>query len=239
MSIEPEHMLEEALRGDLPTPHVEARLRRRLLAAGVAVGNGAAAATAGASGAGAGALAAKAAGLSWGLKLGLAAFVTIPTVGLWLEGRGEPGQVAPAVSANARDAATTPQLQTAPNARAAPGPGVDESPKPSAAPQRPPAHAAKATSAQAQAPGDATPTGAQPSQANFASAEAPAHAPQVGSTLAEETRLLDAAFAELSAGHWERAKALLEEHQARFPGGLLQRERERARTRLFELTRSE
>jgi hypothetical protein len=61
----------------------------------------------------------------------------------------------------------------------------------------------------------------------------------VGSTLAEETRLLDGAFAALAAGKLERARALVSEHETRFPAGLLLKERERAKTRLSELARGE
>ena len=47
MSIEPEDSsLEEALRADLPSRDTEMRLRRRLLAAGLAIGNGVATTTA-------------------------------------------------------------------------------------------------------------------------------------------------------------------------------------------------
>jgi len=61
----------------------------------------------------------------------------------------------------------------------------------------------------------------------------------VTSTLAEETRLQDDAFAELAAGHRGRAAELIHEHEARFPAGLLRQERERAKTRLSEMSRGE
>src|SRR6267154_282941 len=101
MSIEPEDSsLEQALRGDLPSPDTQARLRRRLLAAGVAIGNGVATTTAAAgtaaSDTAATGLVAKIAGLSWGVKLGFAAVVAIPTVGLWLDGHGERRAAEPA-----------------------------------------------------------------------------------------------------------------------------------------------
>jgi hypothetical protein len=89
------------------------------------------------------------------------------------------------------------------------------------------------------APGVAAPSRAQPSQGDFAATEPPARAPQLGSTLAEETRLLDGAFAELGAGHRQRAAELIHEHEARFPAGLLLQERERAKLRLSEMSRGE
>jgi len=234
MSIDNEELLEEALRGDLPTPDVEARVRRRLLAAGVALGHGVAATTAAASGAGAAGAAVKAAGLSWGLKLGLAAFVAIPTVGLWLEGRGEH---APAASAPVATPAPAQDAQPVTPQPATPSLGLGAELAQPAAHERPQplANAAPA----AAAPPEAQPSRAHPSQADFAAPEAPTRAPQVGSTLAEETRLLDGAFAELAAGRLERARALLREHEARFPAGLLLKERERAKTRLSELSRGE
>jgi TolA-binding protein len=79
----------------------------------------------------------------------------------------------------------------------------------------------------------------RPSQADFGAPEVPAIAPRVASTLAEETRLLDGAFAALAAGDRGRASQLIQEHEARYPNGLLQKERERARLRLSELSRGE
>ena len=236
MSIEPEDMLEEALRGDLPTPAAEARIRQRLLAAGVAVGQGVATTTAAA--AGTATVGAKLAGLSWGLKLGLAAAVAIPTVGLLLDSQAERPRAAevPAVAA-ARPVAPANHQPVVPSPDA---PSVAVVAEPIARdPERQQPHAVKAVAA-VEAPArnvEATP--AHPSQADFAAAPAPTRAPEVGSTLAEETRLLDGAFAELTAGRRERAAALIREHEARFPTGLLQRERERAKTRLSELSRGE
>ncbi len=87
--------------------------------------------------------------------------------------------------------------------------------------------------------GEAAPSPARPSQSDFAPPEPPARAPQVGSTLADETRILDAAFAALARGDRAQAGALIGEHEARYPAGLLQKERERAKARLSELSRGE
>jgi hypothetical protein len=238
MSIEPEDPLEEALRGDLPTPDAEARVRRRLLAAGVAVGNGVAAGTAAAAGTSTAGVATTASGLSWGLKLGVVAFVTIPTVGLWLDQRSTPTpleQARPAAPAEQALPAATPEVVA-----------HGEANQPMAAPPSEPPTVGPRPSRSAKAP---APDGARsreepaglagPSQADFAAPEAPARAPQAGSTLAEETRLLDGAFAALSASNLARAATLLREHETRYPDGLLAKERERAKTRLSELSRGE
>jgi hypothetical protein len=103
-----------------------------------------------------------------------------------------------------------------------------------------PAAAAKATLVDAAAPSRVIAPPARPSQADFAApAEAAPPASAPGSSLAEETRLLDSAFAALTTGNLTRAAALIHEHETRFPAGLLQRERERAKTRLSELSRGE
>ena len=240
MSIDNEELLEEALRGDLPSPAVEARVRRRLLAAGVAVGQGVATTTAVASGAGAAGAAAKAAGLSWGLKVGLAAFVAIPTVGLLLEGRHEDANDSAAKVAAPQAA---PQPPTAPHAAepTLPSPTLAADPTLFAAPEPPPSRLKAVAPTAVATPVEAQPNPAHPSQADFAATtpDTPARAPQVGSTLAEETRLLDGAFAELGAGRLERARALVSDHETRFPNGLLLKERERAKTRIFELSRGQ
>jgi hypothetical protein len=249
MSTEPEDsVLEQALRHDLPSVDTEARLRRRLLAAGVAVGNGIATTTAAASGAAvsnaaATGLVTKVLGLSWGVKLGLAAAVTIPTLGLWLDDRGLAPQSsarhgavrAAATAAKGAPLAPSPALPALAAVAAEPDVGV------AAAAERAPARRDRpavepATVGVAEAPRLAE----HPSQSNFATAPAaPLAAVQAPSTLADETRLLDAAFAELTAGNRARAAALIAEHESRYPQGLLKKERERAKTRLSELSRGE
>ena len=235
MSIEPGDLLEEALRGDLPTPDAEARVRRRLLAAGVAVGNGVATTTAAGASAGAASVVVKTAGLSWGLKVGLAALVGIPTVGLWLDGRAPQPARSP-VTTPARPREATPQPVVAAATPAAPPAATDAAPRPV---ERPQARPAKTPATEALTHVAATASTAPPSQAEFAVSEQQLRAPQAPSTLAEETRLLDAAFAALTAGDRARAASLLQQHERRFPSGLLQKERERAKTRLTEMARGE
>jgi len=233
MSIEPEDVLEEALRGDLPTPATEARLRRRLVAAGVAVGQGVATTTAAAAGAGSWGV--KLAGLSWGLKLGLAAAVAVPAVGLLLERPAESPRAAAAPVGSPPSSAAPGNAP--PRAPAVEVPPAIERAAPAApAPERLP-RVVKAPAAEAARAREVEAAPSHPSRAEFATAAAPA--PQAGSTLAEETRLLDGAFAALAAGQRDRAAALLHQHEARFPAGLLVQERERAKTRLTDMSRGE
>jgi hypothetical protein len=255
MSLDPEDSsLEEALRADLPAPDVEARLRRRLLAAGMAIGNGVAATTAAASaGSASAASAAKVTsqllGLSWGLKLGLAAAVTIPTLGLWLErpsalpapGVTTASSSRPSVSAAAKgvvEASPEHAVEAIPSQPTPPAVIAERAAE--APPERAVARRDKPLEAVTVAAPTATPGSTSPSQSDFAATpEAAAPRPQAVSTLAEETRLLDGAFAELAAGNRERAAELIGQHEARYPQGLLKKERERAKTRLSELSRGE
>lgn len=240
MSHESEDLLEQALRQDLPSSEAQTRLRRRLLAAGVAVGQGVATTTAAAAGSAAtsAGIVAKAAGLSWGMKAGLVAVVAIPSVGLWLERPAPSSSVPPRVAVSSVAPTQAPGRVAPPELRARTEPPPLEAAAPAVAPavvQRERATPEKVGAVRepaAQAP--------SPSQSEFAPApEAPTRAPEVGSTLADETRLLDAVFAELTAGNRARAAQLIGEHESRYPQGLLQRERQRARVRLSELSRGE
>ena len=235
MSPDPEDTaLEEALRDDLPSPETSARVRRRLLAAGLAVGNGVAATSAAAAGAG---VVGKGLALSWGFKLGALAVVAIPTVGLLVESNSEPQLAPPPNAAALASPARSPER--AANAETVPAPQADvEAAMPEAPPPSRPS--ARTPAAEPNVTTEALPL--RPSQSDFA-APAPAPAPdaagKASSTLAEETRLLDSAFAELGAGNGARASLLIAEHQRRFPNGLLQKERERAKARLAEIYRGE
>jgi hypothetical protein len=235
MSIETEDAFEEALRSDLPSPDAEARLRRRLVGAGIALGNGIAATTASASGGASAAsggvgVVAKLVGASWGVKLGLAAAVAIPSVGLWLE-RGDgavaatPSVVVPTAAPSAV-AATPSAVAELPAAVVAPAATVSAPVSAPRAVKPPTVEVAPATRE------------ALPSQIAFAASPEPRPA-QAGSTLGEETRLLDRALSALGAGDRKRAAELLAEHESRYPQGLLVKERERAKARLSELSRGE
>jgi hypothetical protein len=238
--------LEEALRDDLPSPETSARVRRRLLAAGLAVGNGVAVTTAAAAGATPGVaagLVGKGLALSWGFKLGALAVVAIPTVGLLVETSAEP-QLAPPPPSAAAPSHGSRGPSPAPNDLSR-GSGVQDSPdQVEPAPQT---ERSLDALPQAAAPiprlgsersvtTEALP--ARPSQVDFATPEAAAAA-RASSTLAEETRILDSAFAELAGGNAAQAALLIAEHERRFPAGLLQKERERAKARLGEVYRGE
>jgi hypothetical protein len=254
MSTEPEDsvdsVLEEALRRDLPSADTEARLRRRLLGVGLAVGNGiattsaAASGTAASSAAGAGAVA-KVLGLSWGVKLGVAAAVAIPTVGLWLEDRSasepsdaRPAAVESALAAPRRLEKTSPPIPAA--NLAAPALVVSAAASSSSSVTDRAARSREAVSANgASAVVAGARRGEHPSQTDFAAAPDAPDAARRASTLADETRLLDSAFAALGARDGKRAAALIAEHESRYPQGLLKTERERAKIRLSELSRGE
>jgi hypothetical protein len=242
MSIEPEDsMLEEALRRDLPSPDVEARLRRRLLAAGVVMSNGiattAAASGAATSSASATGTLAKAVGMSWGIKLGLTAAVAIPTLGLWLDRDAAPQDPAsPPTVASVR--AAEPKAAAPSPARPAER-GVAPEPVEAVAPEHGLGRPERPV-VEAPARTEAVTLPLRPSQSDFGAAPAaPTAPPPSPSTLGDESRLLDGAFAALAAGSLARAAALIAEHEAHYPRGLLTKERERAKTRLTELSRGE
>jgi hypothetical protein len=240
MSIDPEDsVLEEALRRDLPSADTEARLRRRLLAAGVAVGNGIATTTAAASGAAvsnaaATGLVAKVAGLSWGLTLGVVAAVAIPSLGLWIDGRNaaEPSAARPALVSRAT--VTAPSKASAVVVAAEPVRVIEERPQRNVV-----AREARPTSGVAPTVVNTPVAVAHPSQTDFAEPAATRPARPATSTLGDETLLLDGAFAALAAGDRASAAKLIAQHESSYPRGLLKTERERAKIRLSELSRGE
>lgn len=111
---------------------------------------------------------------------------------------------------------------------------------PAAAPARRAASPAPTTPESAPLPGAVVPVAAFDAAAEIPAAPAGVRAaptPVSGTTLAEETALIDRALAALRAGQLAAAEALLLEHQQRFPEGVLLQERARARTKLVELSR--
>lgn len=243
MSTEPEEaLLEQALRRDLPSADAEARVRRRLLAAGVAIGNGmavtAAAATNGATAAASSSgLLAKALGWSWGVKLGVAAAVTIPCVGLWIDRPSTPLVVTTRAPAPRATEAWVSGSTVATPAEARERTHDSASSK---APREPVVAKPLTTEASASpSVGAIEPKrgSASPSQRVFSMPEQGPQGSSLGSTLADETRLLDGAFLELAAGNRLGAAARVREHEQRYPAGLLLKERERAKAKLLELSR--
>jgi hypothetical protein len=237
MSIDPDDsVLEQALRGDLPPADAKERVRRRLLAAGVAVGNGMAATTsAAATSAATTGFFAKALGASWGIKLGLAAAIAIPGVGILLDAPGKPQVVVQLPSPQRTEAADVAAVPAQPRPSL-----VTEEADAKEATTRP-ARVAEAPASPPAVERDAR-KAERPSEVEFVpavEAAGPPHALPQASTLAEETRLLDAAFAELASGNRARAAQLIGEHEAKFPAGLLQKERNRAKAKLSENFRGE
>ncbi|MGC4095157.1 MAG: hypothetical protein QM756_46010 [Polyangiaceae bacterium] len=231
--------LVDALRDDLPSNEHEARMRARLAAIGV-FGAGSVASTA----ASAGALA-QVAALSASTKLSVVALVTlgVGATALTLQSAPAPRSAAsapvgvlsaPALARRAPIAPKAPRAVPAANS-AVPAPVLAETPRaPAVVVQRAPAAVDNPPVL------SAPPRSAAPSEVAFAADEPVTAAPAsptptpapVPSTLREETALIDAALLAMRAGERERARALLDQHQQRFPNGLLQRERERARARL-------
>jgi hypothetical protein len=221
-----------ALRDDLPTEHDQARVRARLLSAGVLVGTGLAAPGVAAGGAVASGLLPKLLALPMMAKIGLAATVVglsaAPIAGYVAQSDAGKPQAAPH-SAPREAAEVRPALTTATT-------GVATATAASA-PVATPAEPAKSSRERVRS----LPEFSRDVSLAPAAAEAPA-GPSVGSfeapappaaerdegTLRAETSLIERALAAIRAGEATRARALLAEHGERFPNGLLVRERERA-----------
>ncbi len=238
----------DALRGDLPSAHDEARVRARLLASGVlgaaaaATSSVAAAGTAGAVGSIGSApaglvkvgLFSKVLALPLAAKVGAATTVAVALaagVPVALEAESPTSsRASPAVQAPA-ESRTLPVVQAPQAARAlevseplgvAPPPRVAATTRPAPIPV---------------APLSAKPA---PSPAVATSASVPAlQAEPTPSTLAEETRLMERAMAALGEGDRANAGYWLAEHDRRFPHGLLARERLRTRERLQRMATSQ
>ena len=261
MSVQDEDSpFEAALKGDLPSGAEQARVRQRLLGAGISVGSGLAASSAVAStplGWGA-SLVAKVGALSLAAKVGLVVAVAAPLVAVPLVrssavhralASGAPVPVAQATAAVSSSALTPLGAPSEPLVPVAPSvaPRV-EAPNALVASTKPTAGEVAASgppsSERLAAPSArADPSAALPSVAAFdsvASGVGKAESERLrATTLAAETQLLDRAFAEIAAGHRDAAAALIAEHQRRFPNGLLSQERERARARLEQGSQGE
>jgi hypothetical protein len=245
----PVDALIDALRADLPGPQDEARVRARLAATGLAVGL-VLTKTAGASGlAATHALAAvgvsaRLAALPWVAKLGAITAVSVAAVAtpLWIAQSSDTTRAsvsstvpsAPALPGTPRAAQRKPLT---PVAAVAPTP-VEASGRPELLSQSTPAAAAATPSERASSSALRLPVAAEATlQRQPAAGEGTATA-ALPSSLGEEARLMDAAFAALRAGERNRALALVAEHASRFPQGLLRRERERAAEKLAGQARS-
>jgi hypothetical protein len=233
-----------ALRDDLPSEHDAARIRARLVGAGVlAAGVATPAAAAGASG-----WLGKLALLPLGAKIGLAVAATSLALapvayGVVTNGRAPRGASTPAAPAPAR---TTPTVNTAAaparDARAAAPVGEESAASPAdlAAPQvtrervRSLPDALPAKTAERPVEPEPAPAGETAAVGSFPLAAAAGPARDEG-TLRAETALMERALAALGAGDRAAARRLLQEHATRFPNGLLAPERARAFERLSAL----
>lgn len=228
----------DALRGDLPTEHDRARIRARLLAAGVIAGTGLAAPGVAAGGAVATGLLPKLLALPMFAKVGLAATVVglsaVPVARYTARSVERP----PATRSVAQATPGTPAVAAAPIADrvTATPPSVAE---PAAERELPRERARSLPEflpepSEAKAPSDAVPAAARPSVGSF---DAPS-APLDEGTLRAETALIEGALAAIRASDTSRARALLAEHATRYPNGLLVRERQRALSRTSDTTQS-
>jgi len=247
-------IFEQALKGDLPSAGEQARLRKRLLAAGLSVGSGLTAASTASAQAGWGAtVAAKVAALSWPMTLVLGAAVATPIVALpvWLSPKQT--NLVASSAARPRPMPSVVPVAAPPRAVVANEP-ASVATEPASSPSS--TDAANTMGATRAIPRAASSGGIAPARAAEPSAAAANAQPAVAAfdgpssadssesarratTLAAETQLLDRAFAELAAGHQSNAAALIAEHQRRFPNGLLSQERERARARLEQNSKGE
>jgi hypothetical protein len=220
-----------ALRGDLPTERDQARVRARLLSAGLLVGTGLTAPGVAAGGAAASGLLPKLLALPMMAKIGLAATVVglsaAPIAGYVAHDAAKPASApigAPREVAEVRPALTTATTSIAtvtalPAAQATPA-------EPAKSPRERVRSLPEFSSDVTPAPALAVPP-AGPSVGSFEAPSAKA-APVDEGTLRAETALIERALAAIRAGEATRARALLAEHGERFPNGLLVRERERA-----------
>jgi TolA-binding protein len=249
--------LVDALRGDVPSERDRDRVRRKLIAAGVAVSAGSAlsgavvakasAASAsvgstGATGAGAGVvgagLGAKLAALSLSAKISAGVVVLASASALSVYDAGE---------RSSRSSARQPVTQAvvaaapalAPTAHAAEEPAAIEpsvivasAPAPIAAVAAPARLRAEAPRARVATTRSAPPAvDPVPDELTVPTPQAPESAP-LPSALRAEAELLERALSALHAGELQAARQALRAHAERFPQGALRRERERAHQQL-------
>jgi hypothetical protein len=227
----------DALRDDLPTERDQARIRARLLAAGVIAGAGLAAPGVAAGGAVATGLLPKLLALPMFAKVGLAAtvigFSAIPVARHTARSEERP----PATRISVHEAApvppATPTVAPIPERAAAP-PSVEA---PDAKPELPRERARSLPEfsrepSDVNTPSDAVPAVTRPAVGSFDTPSAPLDE----GTLRAETALIEGALAALRAGDTARVRSLLAEHATRFPNGLLVRERQRALSRVHDAT---
>ena len=224
-----------ALRDDLPTERDRARIRARLLAAGVIASTGLAAPGVAAGGSVAVGLLPKLLALPMFVKVGLAATVVglsaVPVARHAARTEARP----PVTRSSGRDTAPVRPAATAAPTIAQPVTATPPSVETPAVRRELPRERVRSLpefSRATNAPDEAAPAVARPSVGSF---DAPP-APLDEGTLRAETALIEDALAAIRAGETTRARAVLAQHAAQFPKGLLLRERQRALARLTDTT---
>ena len=213
----------EALRQDLPSGRDDARVRARLVSAGMLAGAGALAP--GAAAATAGGLLAKLGGLPIAAKIGASALVVgvaaLPVIES-VRGGADADAARPRAAAGTAQArpARAPERTTA---GATMLEAVPEAPVVPAAPPRPAGRAARAPAPEATSARAEMPPGPARAAAAFSVEE-----PIDEGTLRAETALLERALAAIRSGDLGTARRELAAHAAQFPNGHLKPERERA-----------
>ena len=243
-SVEPEvEAFIEALRSDLPSEDDQRRVLARLVSAGFVSGGLALSGAAAASTTAKVGLVSKLAGLSWGVKVGLAGAVVAAVALPVAHELAKPGQgAAPSVGAAAgrADSDDSPSPRKEPESTGATEQAPPSSPavSPNAAPSLPAGPSPRAepgreVTREDAAPGTEAPAAGGPSVASFPEIGPPlAQAPDVReSRLREEADVIGRALSALRSGDRATAMRWLSEHALRFPDGQLRRERERARER--------
>jgi hypothetical protein len=216
-----------ALRNDLPAPGDEARVRSRLVSAGVIAG--AVAAPVGTAAA-AGGVTAKVVALPLALKVGASlAVVGLVTVPVVSHLTSAPVSRAPIVIA-ATVTRPVSMGKAAPAPVTEPAPAALTEPAQQAEPMEAPAPAARETARPSlREPAKTRPsslTKALPSVASFEDTAGPK--PLDEGSLRAETALIERALSALKRDDVATARAALLEHARKFPNGHLVRERERA-----------
>lgn len=216
----------QALRDDMPAPADEARIRSRLVSAGVIAGAVAAPVGAAASSGMVAKVVAWPLAAKVGASLAVVGVVALPVVSRVTR----PSEPSPAsVVAKAAPVAR-------PAAALAPAPVRASQPEPEKPtdPARQPALTVRESTRPAREPAKATVSAVAsplPSVASFE--EAPAPKPLDEGSLRAETALMERALSALQRDDVTTARAALAEHARRFPNGHLVRERERALERML------
>jgi hypothetical protein len=211
----------QALRDDMPAPGDEARVRSRLVSAGVIAGAVAAPVGAAASSGIAAKVVAWPLAAKVGASLAVVGVVALPVVSRVTRSEPSPAGVVVKAAAPVSRPATAPVR-----------PSLPEPEKPSET-MTAPALAVRETVHPAREPAKAPVVTASPLPSIASFEEAPAPKRLDEGSLRAETALMERALSALQRDDVTTARATLAEHARRFPNGHLVRERERALERML------